>query len=489
MKRTIPLILALLMASQCFLTACGNTEAEIETETTPQQTFSENSGSADSSETIEETEPETEPSLYDTLQPKDYEGYTFRFFTEGSNYGITAMDAEEVNGEIINDTIYERNRYIEDQLNIVFSDTWADWMEPRDRLKIMVPAGSDDFDVMWYGVYLNSSLSSEHMINLYEIEDINWDDPWWEKDIRDIYEIKGKLFFTHTPMNLHYYESLVTPLFNKTIAEQNQLDNLYDIVNEGKWTFDKMAEIAVSMIKDIDGNGKMERSKDLFGIAASTNLVAYMMVSGGCQVIGADETGYPQFLGLSERFTSVVESMAKTFSVPDILIENGDYIQQFQNQHSLFFLDTLGRVKDFRSLDADFGILPLPKYDEAQEDYISSIFNGALAMVVPSTCREGHNIGTILNYLSALSYRDLIPAYYEKNIQGKQMRDEDSVKMLEIMLSNIRADLSLIFEWCGMNNLILTSSKTNGTNLASKFKAMEKAMVVTIDRMYQGYTK
>ena len=110
-------------------------------------------------------------------------------------------------------------------------------------------------------------------------------------------------------------------------------------------------------------------------------------------------------------------------------------------------------------------------------------------MVVPSTCREGHNIGTILNYLSALSYRDLIPAYYEKNIQGKQMRDEDSVKMLEIMLSNIRADLSLIFEWCGMNNLILTSSKTNGANLASKFKAMEKAMVVTIDRMYQGYTK
>jgi len=488
MKKRLAFFLALLMLSQAALTGCASDGKETTSDTEKSVSKTE-PGNENPDAPAEETEPETEPSLYDTLQPKDYDGYTFRFFTEGSNYGITAMDAEEITGEIINDTTYERNRYIEDQLNIVFSDTWANWMEPRDRLKIMVPAGSDEFDVMWYGVYLNSSLSSEHMINLYEIEDINWDDPWWEKDIRDIYEIKGKLFFTHTPMNLHYYESLVTPLFNKTIAEQYQVENLYDTVNEGKWTFDKMAVIAESMIKDLDGNGKIERSKDLFGIAASTNLVAYMMVSGGCQVITSDENGYPQFLGLSERLTNVVEAMAKTFSVPDILIENGDYINQFQSQHSLFFLDTLGRVKDFRALDSDFGILPLPKYEEAQEDYISSIFNGALAMVVPSTCKERYNIGTILNYLSALSYRDLIPAYYEKNIQGKQMRDEDSVKMLEIMLSNIRADLSLIFEWCGMNNLILNSSKTNGANLASKFKSMEKAMNTTIDRMYQGYTK
>ena len=83
----------------------------------------------------------------------------------------------------------------------------------------------------------------------------------------------------------------------------------------------------------------------------------------------------------------------------------------------------------------------------------------------------------------------LKPAYYDKTLTYKAMRDEESVEMLEIMFSNIQTDPALTFEWCAMLKLIETAAQNNGEGLASKFKAMEKAMVVTIDRMYQGYTK
>jgi len=480
MKKKLSFIIAIVMLLQAVFIGCASSGNNL-----PAENPDSSAGTENPNESTESTET---ASPYDSLTPQNYDGYTFRFFTEGSNYGITMMDAEDITAEVVNDAIYVRNRYIEKELNLVFSDTWADWTEPRDRIKIMVTADTDEFDVMLMGVYLMASLKKEHMLNLYDLSGINWNDPWWEKEIRDVYEIKGKLYFSHSPMNLHYYESLVPILFNKQIALERNIEDLYAVVREGKWTYDKMASIASGVIDDRNGDGVYKSTDDLFGIAASTNLVAFMVPGGDCQIIVPDETGYPSFPGLTEKLTGIVSELAKTFSTPNMLIENGEYIREFQNQHSFFFLDTLGRVKDFRALDEDFGILPVPKYDEDQEKYISSIFNGALCFVVPSTCELGENTGTVLNYLSALSHRDLIPAYYEKNIQGQQMRDEDSVEMLNIMLSNIRADLSLIFEWCGMNGTILSAAKNNGEGLASKFKAMEKAMGMTIDRMYSGYS-
>lgn len=214
-----------------------------------------------------------------------------------------------------------------------------------------------------------------------------------------------------------------------------------------------------------------------------------MTISAGARYSEMGENGIPVFLGLTDKLQSSVEKIAKTFSAPNNLVAYGDYIRLFQEQHSLFFLDTLGRVADFRESEQDFGILPLPKYDEAQEKYISSIVGYADCMVVPSANREAAEIGTILTYFSALSHRDLIPAFYEKSVTGKQLRDQESVEMLEIMFSNIQTDPALTFEWCAMLKLIETAAQNNGEGLASKFKAMEKAMVVTIDRMYQGYTK
>jgi len=105
----------------------------------------------------------------------------------------------------------------------------------------------------------------------------------------------------------------------------------------------------------------------------------------------------------------------------------------------------------------------------------------------PIPMAEAAEIGTILTYFSALSHRDLIPAFYEKSLTGVQFRDEDSGERLDIMLANIRMEPALVFEWCGMLKLIETSSQNNGEGLASKFEAMTKAMATTISRMYSKF--
>lgn len=482
MKKQTALILAAVMMVQ-MLAGCSEKASENEN---TQPSGSEVSESINTDDTA--AEPTEEELLYGSLTPKDYDGYTFRFMTAISNYGITYMDVEGLTGDIINDTVYERNRAIEQELNItVYEEGGLGYSEPVDRLNKMVTAGDDESDVIFCEAYYMAPVVTNHyMHNLYDIPNIDWDKPWWEKSIRDFFEIKDKLFFTYTPMNLHYYEALVTPLFNKQIAAEYQIEDLYTTVREGKWTIDKMGSIAQSVVSDRNGDGKMKISDDLYGISASTNLVVYMPLAAGARYTEKGEDGLLKFIGATDHLVSCVEKLHNIFGVNDVLIENGDYIRLFQESHALFFLDVLGRVKDFRSLETDFGIIPLPKYDETQANYVSAAFVGSGVMIVPITNQMYTEIGTILEYFGAYSHRYLIPAYYEKNIQGKQTRDEQSVEMLEIMLSNITADLSVVYGWGSMTDKILSAAK-KGEGFASSMKSTTKVVQKNIEKWYEAF--
>lgn len=479
MKKQILLLLQLLIIGNTILTGCGSeTGAESVSQT----------GNPDSSfQSIKNDQTEASP-LYDDIPVKNYDGYSFRVMTSISNYAITYMGAEEENGDIINDTIHKRNLLVEETLNIIIKEEIGeDYMAPQKKLKQMVASGDDLFDIMFSESNISApSAADNYMYNLYDISDIDWSKPWWEKSIQKFYSINGKLYFTHTPMQLHYYESLVTLLFNKEIANQYQLEDLYNTVKEGRWTLDKMANLSTNIVTDLNGDSVIKPKDDLYGFTASTNLVVYMALASDCRFTVKNEDGTLYFTGVTDRLIGSVEKLSKIFSNSDNYVENGDYIKLFEDGHSLFFLDVLGRVKDFRNLKADFGILPMPKYDEAQQDYISANFVGASLLIVPTTNNEYMNIGVILECLGAYSYRDLIPAYYEVNIRGKQTRDEESIEMLDIMLSNISGDLSLVYGWGGLTNVYLTAVKS-GMEIASTFEKIEKKINTEIEKWKEAF--
>jgi len=493
MKRKIALILVSLMLANVFLVSCSeNTEVK---ETKKPDSGAETPVGQDGDEqgTGEqgtETEINEEDLLYDSLVPYDYDGYKFRFLTSWSNYGITYMDVEGMTANIINDTVYKRNRAIESLLDItIYEEGDLEFREPMARCKKMVLAGSDEADVIFTeSFYAASVVGDKFMHNLYDIGDVNWENPWWEDTIREFFTINDKLYFTYSPMHLHYYESLVTPLFNKDIAREKQLENIYETVKEGKWTIDKMASLAQGIVDDKNGDGVMNVEDDLYGIAASMNLVVYMPLAAGCRYTEKGDDGKIVFVGNNERLISTVEKLNGIFGGTDRVIGTTEYSRLFQENHSLFFLDVLGRVKDFRAIDMDFGIIPLPKYDEEQADYISSTYKGGSVMLVPSSNKAYDEIGTILEYFGAYSYRDLIPAYYEINIQGQQTRDEESVEMLEIMLEKITADLDVIYGWGDVEGKV-NKAVSSGEGFVSAIASSESSVAKDIEILYKNLEK
>ena len=105
-KRIISALSAVLLALPA--AGCGG-----DTTDTPSQTPDTTAQAAEAAET----------DIYDTLITKDYGGRVFRVLTNYSNYAITDFDYESLCGELIEDTIYNRDRAVEEKLNIKIENT------------------------------------------------------------------------------------------------------------------------------------------------------------------------------------------------------------------------------------------------------------------------------------------------------------------------------------------------------------------------------
>ena len=120
----------------------------------------------------------------------------------------------------------------------------------------------------------------------------------------------------------------------------------------------------------------------------------------------------------------------------------------FAAGHALFYGDMLAFVNQLREMTSDFGIIPMPKYDEAQESYGEYISNGwTTAYAVPMTNGDPERTGVILEVLSGYSTDTVRQALYAVSLSAKLVRDADSVEMLDIIFGSKSYDWAVDFTW------------------------------------------
>ena len=119
----------------------------------------------------------------------------------------------------------------------------------------------------------------------------------------------------------------------------------------------------------------------------------------------------------------------------------------WNNDQGLFWMSTLGNVPALRTMEADFGILPYPKLDNTQDRYYQTIspYNSQF-YCVPILLENPERTGRVLDALAYYGKEILTPAYYEKTIVGQSTRDEESIQMLDIILSTVSYDLGYYYQ-------------------------------------------
>ncbi len=437
MKKLISTLLLISMLAS--VTACGG-EAQTDSETTP----------ADDT-TAAETSPDNIP-LGTNLN-----GATVKIYVRGDTIDTEFDNAET--GDIVDDAVYNRNRAIEERLNVRLEymsntsmDYWGDRNIFMDTVRSSVLANDGSIDIAAGLSNIMPNLAQDGMfINLLgkDVTYLNFDSPWWPAELTDELSVKGRLYMASGEASLGVIRGMLCFYFNKNLVEKNKLDDPYELVTSGKWTLDKMAEMASSTYADLNGNAQADKD-DQFGFyIINENHAPNFLLSSGLRLTKQNADGMPEYDLGSEKIVSLVDKIA------DFMTDDGfgaiakDDTQKFDlnmfiEGRCLFITGEFKNVETFRDMSFDFGILPYPKYDEAQVDYITSSRATYSCFGILTTAANTADCAIVLEALASENYHTVTPAYFEKALKVKYSRDDISSQMFDLIKGHISFDYGMV---------------------------------------------
>lgn len=492
-KRTLCLLLCALFLSSSF-TACSDQKPASDDDVPA----SENGTSVE--ETVpEETQPEETEPVRDSadLPEKNLDGYTFRILARQdwnpTGSGCTLIVPEEMTGEELNDLVFERNAAIMDKYNIEYS--WTVILEANNVISQAVNGDLDEYDL----VSLLPNEGNKGAMNglyrdLYTIPYLDLTKNYWDQNMRRELSVNGKYYTICGDITFAEEEGAMLTMYNKPMADAYGIENLYDLARAGGWTIDKMQEYATKVINDADGNGTFDHENDVYGFLYHSNsaLLPYL-AAADTHIVTKDENDIPVLTGDLSKVENVYTIMQQLFSATGMAIDWGtlpspvpNMCAMIENQRVLFqnMVSSFLR-RNYRDVETDFGILPMPKFDEAQETYTTSY--NMLAMMcefVPVTAKNIENIGIILEAMCDASYA-LTDTYYNVCLNSKFTRDQESFEMIKLATENIVLDSAFIYDFGNIGST-LNTSLLNGEPFASTYKSVEKAAGITIKKFANG---
>lgn len=445
------------------------------------------------------TEAVTEPA--ETVLPYNYEladfgGYEFVFLNEAeieNNWANPLIAPEAANGETINDALYNRKIAVEDALNITIREEGIGGDRLASTTKKTVTAGDATYDaVMNRNNDIGSLITGGYLADLRSMEQLHFNEPWWDTIVCDTATINEKLYFASSDISLFPFEATWVLYFNETLLNRYDIEYPYDLVRDGKWTLDEFYKI-VKAGTNVNSTEYNPGGSDIYGIVTHNQFMGALMAGAGEKFLAVDDAGYPRSLEITDRFYDVAQKIANITAdknqyvdriVQTLKTPSTDSTTEFMMGTFLFNAETLGHIYKLRSFEDNFGVLPMPKYDEAQESYISMMATwGVLLTTVPKTNTDPVRTGTILDYLAYQSYISLMEPYYDAFLTQKGARNEDSADMLSIIRDTRDVNLGYLFSWSNsMEEPIREKLMRGSTEIASIVAKHQSKVQTAIDK-------
>lgn len=487
--RIIALLCALLMVVPA-LVACANTNEPGET-TVP----------------VADTKGPDEPGkvVDDNL---DEDGYWKDDLPSDLNYNTSVMilywdDVERPEFEIleedtdvdmIKEAIYRRNITTEERLGVTF-----EWVgtpgDSGDRAKFVAFAKNAYENGTYYDIVATYSrtagmLLTEGLIqDLNQIEDshINTAQPWWPKTMLETCSIEDSLFFVSGDISTNVLHFMYAVYYNMDMLKNMHIEDPIALVDSKTWTIDKLIELSSDLYVDLDQDSSPSEG-DQYGFCSTYfHLDAFYTGSDMmCLVAGDDENPVKisdEFFG--DKTTDLVDKLGRWFESGDTYVNpykgSLNYYVPFDEGNCAFRLDRVYVADNIhhngalRDADFEYGILPVPLYNEDQEDYITVVGNPFTLWCVMHKASDPTMSSAVIECLASEGYRKTSPMIFENNMKYRYTPDTegkgDGARMFDIIRASIAFDLGRIFS----DSLEFMSEMPSKTAASSKSWASEKA--------------
>ncbi len=454
--------------------------------------------------TAENTEEETEAvQIQPDLPEKDYEGYTFTIYSKGSDHPHwVAKDvyAAEETGDPIVDAVFQRNLMIEEKYNVKIAEETSNQWIPN--ITNSVNAGDDVYDLIelhLFGV-INTLAQNGLLLDLNTIPYMDLSKPWYDQNANASLSIGGKLYATTGDISIMDNDATWVVLFNKELANDYSIGDMYELVNSGKWTLDELIRLCGVASMDLDGDGDMDEY-DQWGIQNEPyNAIGFCMAAGE-RLIDKDADDLPFISIGSEQFVTIYQKSVEFLTNKEICMNYADYVNKypgadpwtkcmdpaFSEGRVLFNVTGLNRVTMFRAMDDNFGILPIPKYEESAENYICPVHMWCCNSIsVLKSASDPERTGIIVEAMSADSMYRLTPAYYDVSLKTKFSRDNESAEMLDLIFASRAYDLGAMYNWGNIYQFTLDLVTAGNENFASEYARINKRVQTEIDRFIEN---
>lgn len=455
-------------------------------------------------ETQTETEAETE--IHGNLPDRDFEGRTFTVYTRSAP-GYPQFDAyelvsEEMNGDVLNDAIYQRNLTVEEKYNLSIAQ--EKFESPGTESMKAVQSGDTGVDyTVSHVANVQQNVANGSFYDLYAGEYFDFDMPWWHETINESCSLGGKLFMTMNDYLLLYKQQTYCLFFNKTMADDHQLRDYYETVIEGKWTWDVMYEDMKVVSYDLDGDGDMDQL-DNYGYSCQYGQMLAAVIGCDVQYSTKDNSDVPVLSADSETHINALDKVASVFIDKTTSLLANDYSSSETTGNSMWDipLDTFyddralfigGVVRYSPSIisnsEIDFGILPNPKLNDAQEHYYAySEVGNSTAILIPVVA-DLSDVSFVIEALSEESYRTVVPAYYEVMMKSKYSPDPNASAVLDLMFSHHRFDTALLYAWLDISGIYDGILKTKQNNFVSQYTSRAKSAQTKLDNWMTDIAK
>ena len=392
------------------------------------------------------TVAETDTEFFPDIEKQDYEGATFCMSgakEDGSWYLADEYKTGGDNIHVLNNTLFEMNTLVEEYLNVELLKGSTAGVP----LETSILSGDDVYQVHFPHAYWDVApfVTRNLVLDLNELDNLDFSQFYWNGPIIDELSLDGHRYVAVGDICWSVLHMIYT---NKDLMATANIKMPYDQVRNGTWTFDALSALTTNLYVD-NGDGQ-RNADDTYGFAGALNdwscglphasniFIATKNADGGF-----DLTIY------SERTVNLFDKFYKWTQDESVQVwcygDSSSVQVSFQNGKTY----VTGGILAASYLNSEFkvGILPMPKYDTAQENYAH--VNWGHELLVPTTVQNRDMVGHVLELMAFYSGTMVQEKYYDEVLQLRVSEAPDDRDMVEIIYNTVVYDPGMVYAHAG----------------------------------------
>ena len=390
-----------------------------------------------------ETQPTVNTNDTDRALAFEKENYKKDFnvlFYETSLYKNFFFDDITEAGDVIERALLERKLLVEDYLGVNVKGTTEGSATGviQTALARDAMAGEDTYQLALTHGYLGlTALVTEgSVLDLYEFEDISFDEEYYNLEVIDNLEIGGKAYFGSSD---YMISDVCAVFFNKDMCDTYQInEDLYALVKNGDWTLEKFKQLCSNVAVNT-GDPAWDK-EDTYGLGVRADWEFIPLVDA-CEISWLTGSGYKTLnMGPNnQKYQALYEWCESVFDAEWSYMYNwgdNDNKVTIEDGRFLFTMEAVKYSSTYLASGVKFGMLPYPKFDVDQQEYYSLDAGGMFC--VPVTVTDKAMVGKVIECLSFYSAETVNVAYYER-LLGTRVAEapEDAEMLSDYIFGNI----------------------------------------------------